>query len=573
MVTQAIDAPAPAAIADSAPLIYVPKRAPRVRQAEALEKMRGKRAFALRMSMRTGKSACLVNDWGRMVIEGTIDDLLVIAPGGVYRTWPGHLAADLPDAVTANMKTLVWDSGRARTKGAALARDDFLAHRGPRALVMNVEAISAVKAARELCVAFVLQRRSRAMIAVDESVVIKNSQSVCGEFVAGTLAPLARYRRILTGLIAPQSPLDLWNQFRFLDPYILGQPSFATFRARYARVKKVCMWPNAKLRGALRSRLGLANHLTEAELQRRVLAVDRSINPNGMDTRAMREFLTVMSESLPRERVVDAITALGGYVQTVPIVEEYVNTDELAAKIEPHSYRCRLEDCYDMPKSNWSMRDVELHPEQERVYESIRKTAAAELASMDHVTATHVVVRMLRLHQVLCGHVIDDDGTVHSVPERRTAALLSLLADYDGKAVIWCSYRYNVERVRDALVAEYGPGSVACFWGGNVDTREEEETRFKVDSACRFEVATPDAGGRGRDWSVADLCVYYSSRNNLDHRNQSEERVKADGKVRPIAYVDLRAPGTVDDKFIYCLREKIDLAAVVDGDEWREWVV
>jgi hypothetical protein len=301
--------------------------------------------------------------------------------------------------------------------------------------------------------------------------------------------------------------------------------------------------------------------------------VDPDLNIRGMTPPEVREYLRVAAEGMPRDQMIDAIGRLGGYVQTIPVIDRYLNVDELYEKISPHSYRCRLEDCYDMPAADWAARDVEFHPEQRRIYEDLKKTATAELESLDHVTAEHVVVRIMRLHQVLCGHAVDEDGKIHPVPEKRTSALLELLEDYDGKAVVWCSYRYNVERVARALTKEYGDGSTAQFWGGNAGAREEESSRFKSDPACRFMVATPDAGRYGRDWSEADLCVFYSSRNNLDHRSQAEERVRAVGKTKMISYVDLRAPGTVDDKILSCLRNKIDLAAAIDGDAWREWVV
>lgn len=552
---------------------YVPRRPPRAHQARALEKMRGKRAFALRHAMRTGKSKCLIDDFGRMAAAGEALDLLVVAPAGLYRTWPGHLAADLPDWLRLKTRVFLWDSGRARGKAYRAELAAFMEPRGVRVLVVNVEALGTVEAARELCQKFLLQRFLKTVVAVDESVKIKNPDSKCGQFVAEVLRPLAAYRRILTGLVAPRSPLDLWNQYRFLDPRILGHDVFSTFRARYAVVKKVCMEPDRKLRGVLRSRLGLVGYLTQAELQVRCLRVDPSINPNGMSTRDMRLFLDAAAEGMKRDQVIDAIERLGGYVQHVPIVEGYRDVDELARLVEPHSDRCRLEDCADLPPSTWSRWDVQWHPEQRRVYEELRTAATAELASMDHVTATHVVVRILRLHQVLCGHVVDEEGREHDVPERRTEALLELLEDYDGKAVVWCSYRRSVERVAAALQEAYGEGSVARFWGGNVATREDEEARFKADLSCRFMVATPDAGRYGRDWAEADLCVYYSSRNDLDHRSQSEERVRSAAKTRPVAYVDLRLPGTVDDRIIDALRNKINLAAVIDGDSWREWVI
>ncbi len=132
---------------------------------------------------------------------------------------------------------------------------------------------------------------------------------------------------------------------------------------------------------------------------------------------------------------------------------------------------------------------------------------------------------------------------------------------------------YPVDKVVDALAKRFGMGCAARFWGGNVKTRENEEIWFKTEPARRFMVATPDAGGRGRDWSVADLVVYFSNRNNLDHRYQSEDRAKAVGKTRPIAYVDMRVRGTVEDKILECLRGKIDMACTINGDSWKEWII
>jgi hypothetical protein len=86
-------------------------------------------------------------------------------------------------------------------------------------------------------------------------------------------------------------------------------------------------------------------------------------------------------------------------------------------------------------------------------------------------------------------------------------------------------------------------------------------------------VATPDAGRYGQRWDVADLNIYYSCRNDLDLREQSEQRVLGVDKDRGVDNVDLIVPDTVDEVILKALRNKIDLAAVITGDNWREWVV
>jgi hypothetical protein len=558
-------------------MTYISRRPPRAWQVAALAVMRDKPSFAVQADMRTGKTKVIVDEFGALVDAGEITDLIVAAPAGAYRPWVAAIQVDLPINMLRSTKILLWEARRTGTKKYKSEIEEFLSHEGPRALIVNTESLSSVATARGLVLKVLRGRPRKSMVVVDESVVIKSPDSIVGAFMADPVAPLAARRRILTGLIAPRSPLDLWNQFRFLDPKILNVSTFVEFKKRYAKVNRICIEPNFKLDSMLRYRLCLGGYLTDSELRVRAAKVDPTLNVNALPRDVLRRFLENAAEGMKRNEKIDAITRLGGYVPTISTIENLDPNDpriaELRDKTAPYSIRVRLEDIYDMPASDFSTRDVEMHPEQRRVYDGIKRDARARLESMDYVTPDRVVTQLLRLHQVLSGHVVDEEGKTHDVPEYRTRALLELLADYGGKAVIWCAYDRAIKKVVDALVKEYGEDSVSRFWGGNASTREEEERWFKTDPRRRFMVATPDAGGRGRDWSEADLCAYHSCRVNLDHRQQSERRLCAAGKMRPIAYVDLVAPGTLDERNLRCLRERIDLATAVIGDRWREWVI
>lgn len=473
--------------------------------------MEGRRTFALLMAMRTGKTKVILDDFGRLEDAGQCQDLAVIAPGGVYKTWDGAAIEHWsPDLLERSFR-FVWDDTGTKSQKHDIA--DFLnITKGPRLLTMNVEALSKVSAAQEMLKAFLNKRKS--MCVIDESTIIKNPSSKRTEFINEEIGPLAEWRRILSGLIAPRSPLDLYSQFEFLDRRILGHRSFYGFRATYAILKE----------------------------------------------QRLRDFW-----SEEKGRVVKG--------RKFFIIVGYRRQEELQEKIADHSFRVTLEDCYDVPKSTYAIREVPLTPEQKRIYAEMKRYCTAKLSEVSHVTATVVIAQIIKLHQILCGHVIDENGVEQMIPERRTETLLQLLEEYDGKAIIWCSYDTDIQKVAAALTKEYGPGSVARFWGGNVATREAEEKLFKTDPKCRFIVATASAGGRGRTWSVANLSVYYSSTTDLEHRSQSEERPKAVGKTDKCAYVDLQVPGTVEGKFIRNLREKIDMATVINGDNYMEWLI
>ena len=73
------------------------------------------------------------------------------------------------------------------------------------------------------------------MMAIDESTTIKNHSAARTKNII-KIAELAKYRRIMTGSPVTKSPLDLFSQVQFLDPWLLEQQSYYGFRARYALI-------------------------------------------------------------------------------------------------------------------------------------------------------------------------------------------------------------------------------------------------------------------------------------------------------------------------------------------------
>ena len=101
---------------------------------------------------------------------------------------------------------------------------------------MNVEALSTPKGRRFLTT---FLDHSKSLLTVDESTAIKSPKARRTKALIN-LAPLAKYRRILTGFPVTQSPMDLWAQCRFLDKTLLGDcgDNFFQFQYRYAIMKK-----------------------------------------------------------------------------------------------------------------------------------------------------------------------------------------------------------------------------------------------------------------------------------------------------------------------------------------------
>lgn len=375
-------------------------------------------------------------------------------------------------------------------------------------LVMNVEAFSSDKG-RKIAEQFLA--RYRAIMGVDESTSIKSHSAKRAKAIV-KLGKMAVLRRILTGTPVTQGPLDLFMPFRFLDDRILGFSSFYGFKNHFA--------------------------------------------------------------------------LLGGY-QGKQIIE-YTNLDELHRLVAPHSFRVTRDECLDLPPKQYQKIIVDLAPEQARIYKDLKEDMITNFAGVD-VTTPMVITQLMRLQQVVGGflpleHVTEDEesGLVTRRFEPRAIpgdnpkidALLTFVEEVpnDAKIIVWARFRAEISLIARALRKRHGAASVVEFHGG-VNTRDRDRAvKAFQQGGARFFVGQTDTGGRGLTLTAAAYVVYYSNSFSLESRLQSEDRAHRIGQGKTVLYVDLVARKTIDEKLLLKLRSKKEIANIVTGDEWREWI-
>ena len=338
-------------------------------------------------------------------------------------------------------------------------------------------------------------------MAIDESTTIKNPGALRTKNIV-SLRPLTKYRRILTGSPVTKSPLDLFTQCYFLDPYLLDQSSYYVFRTRYA----VC----------------------------------RKINVSG---------------------------------RQVEIVVGYRNLAELSEKLKPFSYRVLKDDCLDLPKKTYMKRTVELTDEQNKVYKQMKQEAIAFLNGK-MVTSATVITQLMRLHQITCGHFKSNDGTVQDLKNNRISELIDIIQEVEGKAVIWAHYRHDIEKIVESISKKYGENTVVTYFG-DTTTDDRQKAIKKIqdpNSPVRFIVGTPQTGGYGITLTGASTMIYYSNGYDLEKRMQSEARIDRIGQERPMTYIDIMAEDTIDDKIVKSLRNKVNIATEIMGEELKSWI-
>jgi SNF2 family DNA or RNA helicase len=251
----------------------------------------------------------------------------------------------------------------------------------------------------------------------------------------------------------------------------------------------------------------------------------------------------------------------------------FQHLDELQEKIADHSYRVMLGDCVDMPSQTYKYIDVEMTDEQKDIYASLLQEAIATLDDKE-CTAPLALTKILRLHQVACGHVTWDDGTTEKIKNKRIDALMDTLSEYKGKAVIWANYRADLAEIEQAIISQYGQDAIGTYHGGTSDSeRIENLASFEdPDSPMRFLLSNTQTGGMGIDMLQGTLNIFYSNSHRLEDRLQAEKRSWRNGQTKPVLYVDIRCPGTIDEKIIQALKGKQELASMIMGDEFRDWL-
>ena len=258
--------------------------------------------------------------------------------------------------------------------------------------------------------------------------------------------------------------------------------------------------------------------------------------------------------------------------RSIQVVHKFQNIGELSDKLKGFSYRVLKEDCLDLPDKIYIKRNIALTSEQLKLYQQM-KTMALAVLNGKQVTSVTVLTQLMRLHQITCGHFTADDGSTQLVKSNRITELMNVLEEVEGKAIIWANYQHDITNIIKAIVEEYGEESIVDYYGLTPqENRQENIQQFQNNPKCRFLIGTPQTGGYGITLTAANTVIYYSNGYDLEKRLQSEDRAHRIGQKKTVTYIDLICEDTVDEKIVKALRDKINIASEVMGEELKDWI-
>ena len=442
-----------------------------------------RRGFGFLFEMGCGKTLTAIAVAGTLYAEHKINKLLVVAPTSVCSVWPEDFGkfADFP-----HLEKIMLGTKSQRLK--QLKELESFPCEALKVAVINYESVWRDDIFDKL-VEF-----NADMIICDESQRIKTHDAQQSKAMH-QLGDLARYKLILSGTPVQNNAVDLYSQYRFLDPTVFGN-NFYKFRNRFC--------------------------------------------------------------------------VMGGFNRRQ--IVNYKDLDLLIKKEHSIAYRVTKKEALDLPEQTFETRYITLTPSEKKLYNTLKKESATELANGETISASTVLTKLLRLQQFTGGFVIaDGEEKPQQIGSGKINALEDIVDDYviDGgkKLVIFARFRAELDLIQNLLdkkKLKYGViyGDIKLSDRGEIvkDFQENEETKVFL--------AQIDTAGLGITLTAADTCVYYSVNFNYAAYSQSLARIHRIGQRNTCTYIHLTTKGTVDELIMKALHKKEDLAKTI-VDDWK----
>lgn len=246
----------------------------------------------------------------------------------------------------------------------------------------------------------------------------------------------------------------------------------------------------------------------------------------------------------------------------------YRNMAELIERVDAHCFRVTKAECLDLPPKIYMTRTVEMTPEQKTLYKELRTALLTEIGG-GRLSVPNAAVRLMRLQQVLCGHLplVDDNGEIveiRNVASNRVQAVLDILNEDEAPTIVWARFRYDVKVLAEALTAA---GISFVTYNGDTPQKDREgRIATFMTGGARVFLGNPAAAGTGLNLQRATQMVYYSNSFSADYRWQSEDRAHRIGQRSAVTIIDLVTAGTLDAQILGALKSRADIARMILDD-------
>lgn len=246
----------------------------------------------------------------------------------------------------------------------------------------------------------------------------------------------------------------------------------------------------------------------------------------------------------------------------------FKNQQELMDRFRSIAYTCRMSDVADrikLPEALPPVRvGVQLPARDMNTLAELSREFIAECAG-GFVTATNVLVKMLRMQQICAGFcpVQDaplEDAETRELNQAKGDMLQQILQDLppEEQVVVFCVFQHDLDEVRMVAHSE----GRHCF---ELSGRAHELDEWREDPGAVIAVQI-QAGAEGVDMTCAHHAIYFSLPHSLALYDQSKARLYRPGQDHRVSFLHLVAEDTVDEAMYESLQRKRDVIdSIRDG--------
>lgn len=197
---------------------------------------------------------------------------------------------------------------------------------------------------------------------------------------------------------------------------------------------------------------------------------------------------------------------------------------EVCKKAMQPSIRFSLDECKDLPETNYIGRKTELTAQQTHAFKEMQDKAMAVFAG-DTVTAANAAVLLGKLLQICCGVVYAESTTIKVDASNRYDTLTALLDEIGDKAIVYVPLKGVQQWLFDKLTADNYDVALV-----NGDTSKKDRDQlfhdFQHTDAPKILLAHPKVASHGLTLTRARDIVWYAPIYSLEQYEQANARIR-----------------------------------------------
>ena len=339
------------------------------------------------------------------------------------------------------------------------------------------------------------------LVVIDEMHKIKSISSNASR-LAGRIGNRVERRIGLTGTVIPHSPLDVYAQWRFIDPKAFGrvQPDGTRRAATFAHFKE----DYAQMGGYMGHEVIGFKNLDRLE-----------------EIMAERSAVAIKSECLDLPDAVDTI---------LPVT--------LSAK-ESKAY------------------------EEMRTQLQVQFREEDDAAASGEATAMNRLSRLIRLRQITAGHLPDDEGQVSEIGRSKAKTIASLIHDTledEKRIVVFGTFTRELQALEEEIT-DKRTAVLRIDGSTKPEDRIAMRQRFGSDDPTRLVIVAQikTLSVAVNELVTASHAVFASLPWQRDDIVQARDRLNRLGQKRSTTFWYALAPGTVDDVVFRAYQDRTDL--------------